>query len=156
MSQPSLRDRFFQMVFRLTRSLTMGVRGVVINQAGEVLLIRHTYTPGWHFPGGGVEKGETAELALSRELIEEAGIRMTGQPELFGIYSNHQNFPNDHVLLYLIRDWEQAEATSHGEIAELGFFPLDALPDGITQGTKQRLMEVFGTDPVIDVWSPNS
>ena len=45
--------------------MTFGVRGV-IHDAGNnaVFLVRHTYVPGWHFPGGGVEAGETALESL--------------------------------------------------------------------------------------------
>lgn len=153
MSHSSLRNRLFQQIFRLTRSLTLGVRGIVQDTNGRVLLIRHTYTPGWHFPGGGVEKNETAEFALARELVEEAGIQITGRPRLFGVYSNKALFPNDHVLVYVIENWSQVPATSKGEIAETGFFALDDLPDGITEGTASRLKEVFENQPVSAYWS---
>lgn len=153
MGLTKLRNRFFQQIFRLTRSLTLDVRGVVLNDAGEVLLIRHTYTPGWYFPGGGVEKRETCELALERELIEEAGIKIAGKPELFSVYANHKLFPNDHVLVYVIRQWTQVKATSVGEIAETGFFALDQLPEAITPGTRRRLEELFYQKDISPHWT---
>jgi 8-oxo-dGTP diphosphatase len=37
----------------------------------------------WGFPGGGVEDGETFEVAAYRELAEETGVRLDGQLQLF-------------------------------------------------------------------------
>ncbi|WP_293610299.1 NUDIX domain-containing protein [Ponticaulis sp.] len=121
--------------------MTLGVRGLVINAEGQCLLIRHTYTPGWHLPGGGVEKKEYAELSLERELVEEAGIVIEGTPILCGVFSNHSNFPNDHVLLYRIEYWSQTVATSKGEIAEAGFFSPESLPSETTPATRRRIDE---------------
>src|SRR6187200_446523 len=45
--------------FRLTRGMSLGVRALVRDENGRILLIRHSYAPGWLLPGGGVERGET-------------------------------------------------------------------------------------------------
>jgi 8-oxo-dGTP pyrophosphatase MutT (NUDIX family) len=76
--------------FVMRRGLTMGVRAVIENEAGEVALVRHTYVAGWHFPGGGVDPGETAAQAVAREVREEAAIRLIGEPELVGVYLNRR------------------------------------------------------------------
>jgi 8-oxo-dGTP pyrophosphatase MutT (NUDIX family) len=119
---------------------------------GRVLLVRHTYVPGWHFPGGGVEKGETATHALGRELVEEAGIVLTEPARLVSIHANHGSFPNDHVLLYRADRWTQGKASSHGEIAETGFFDPKTPPTGITGGTVRRLAELFAGAAPSDDW----
>lgn len=153
MRKPAFRDRVFQSWFRFRRSLTLGVRGIVTDARGHVLLLRHTYTPGWHFPGGGVEKGETAEASLRRELIEEAGIiAPEGALELLSIHANHAFFPNDHVLVYRVSRWTQGEATSRGEIADIGFFDPKAPPEGTSKGTARRLAELVSGAPGSQTW----
>ena len=58
--------------------MTLGVWAVVRSPNGEFLLVRHTYTPGWHFPGGGVELGQAVEAALADELTQETGLCVSG------------------------------------------------------------------------------
>ena len=55
-----------------TRAVTLGVRAIVLD-GDSVLLVRHTYRPGWFLPGGGVERGASAAAAVLRALPEEGG-----------------------------------------------------------------------------------
>jgi ADP-ribose pyrophosphatase YjhB (NUDIX family) len=141
--EPLARPAFHWMA-RRTRGLTLGVRGLVLDEAGRVLLVEHTYTPGWHMPGGGVERGETAEQALARELVEEAGVEPAGRPRLVSVHSNHGHFRGDHVLLYRVDLWRPRPATSRGEIRAVDWFAPDALPETVTAGTRRRIAEALG------------
>jgi ADP-ribose pyrophosphatase YjhB (NUDIX family) len=142
-----------QPYWRLTRSQTLGVQGIVVEGRRRILLVRHSYVPGWHFPGGGVERDEACEVALERELIEEAGIKMHGEPHLHGIFANFKRSKGDHILVYLVEEWERIQAPLRSlEIVERKFFELNLLPGGLIEGARRRLAEVFSHQPRSNEW----
>ncbi len=145
--EPYTRPLFFA-YSRLARGKTLGVRGLVLDEQGRVLLIEHTYVEGWWLPGGGVDAGETSHAAVARELREEAGVNPLEMPKLLSVHSNETFFPGDHVLLFRIDRWERCEMTSHGEIKAVGFFAPDALPENTNRGTRRRIQEaLMGAEP---------
>ncbi len=133
--------------------MTLGVRLLVENEKGEVLLVRHTYVDGWYLPGGGVERGETAEAAARKELLEETGFKVGENLILLGVYKNLSASKRDHVLLFRVLDWTEAvKFSSNKEIAEIGFFARDALPKGTTAATSRRLREYFDGEEQSEYW----
>jgi 8-oxo-dGTP pyrophosphatase MutT (NUDIX family) len=148
-----LVSRTLHLYWRFARGLTLGVRAAVLDGADRVFLIRHTYVPGWHLPGGGVEAGETTLAALKRELVEEACIELAAEPPLHGIYFNAKASRRDHVLLYVVRDFHLVGTkTPDREIAEAGFFPLEFLPEGTTPATRRRLDEITSGAAASPTW----
>lgn len=125
--------------------MTLGARAIVENEAGQVLLVRHTYTKGLFLPGGGVEHGETILESLVRELEEEGGVKLTGTAHLIGMYSNHRFMRNDHVAVYRVRaeEWHPCGDPIGREIAEIVWCDPHAPPDDTTPGTTRRLQEVY-------------
>jgi 8-oxo-dGTP pyrophosphatase MutT (NUDIX family) len=95
-------------------SMVPSVNVVVVNDAGDVLMIRRTDNGNWAVPGGGIDLGESLVEAAVRETREEAGIecRVTG---LVGIYTDPR-----HVILY----------TSNGEARQEFSIVLTAVPVG--------------------------
>ncbi|WP_276867590.1 DNA mismatch endonuclease Vsr [Enorma massiliensis] len=81
---------------------TVRVAAGIIHENGDsnrVLAVRRGYgkmSGLWEFPGGKVERGETAEDACRRELAEELNIRVT---DLRDIYTVEYDYPDFHLSM---------------------------------------------------------
>ncbi len=140
--------------WRMSRGMTLGVRGLVIDGHDRVFLVKHTYVSGWHLPGGGVEPGEAVVDALARELKEEGNIELAGTPPVqFSIYFQPAASQRDHVVLFVVRDFRQpAPPAPDHEIMAHGFFSRDALPADTTRATRARIAEVMAGATVSKRW----
>jgi len=70
---------------RLKPPMTLGVRLVATNPAGQVLLVRQSYMPGFVLPGGGVDPDETCAEPVAREAWEEPPLNLHEPPTLFPV-----------------------------------------------------------------------
>ena len=148
--KPTWRERLLHLAFRIIRPVTLGVKAMILrNGDSEVYLVRHTYVPGWRLPGGGVEPGDSVIRTLHKELAEECNITLTGAPEFAGIFHNTFATKRDHIVLYVCRDFTQSgPKVPDIEIAESGFFPVDALPQGTVDSARARIRDVIeGREP---------
>lgn len=89
------------------RILLPGVRAIVLNDLGEVLLQRRTDMACWGLPSGSVELDERALEALKREVREETGLEVRGaQPmALYSGPSQRFTYPNgDEIQRFFVVD----------------------------------------------------
>lgn len=128
-----------------------GVRGVVEDGQGRILLVRHSYIGGWHLPGGGVDRGEPPENAVVREMEEEVGLMESTPPEFIALYSQKVFWVTNVVGLYRLRN-ARIDFKPNLEIREAQFFDLAALPVNTTAATRQRLAELTGKAPRTPYW----
>lgn len=146
--------RFIQNIARrIVRAKTVGVRALVFDCNNRILLVHHTYREGWHTPGGGVNQGESPLKAIKREVLEETGLTIDENIKLFAVYLNKWKNLDDFPILYIALNQKgDVIANDRHEIAEVKWFSLDALPDGITQKTRIRIQEYLGEQRVADTW----
>ncbi len=128
--------------FPWIRGMTLGARVAVIDEHGRFLLVKHTYSRPWIFPGGGVERGETCLDAALREMEEEAAVVATAPLHLHGVFSNEADFKGDHLVFYVCRQFRREAFTPTSEIAAAEFFAPDALPDAVNAGSRRRIEEL--------------
>lgn len=129
----------FKIYCFIFRPVRMGVR-VLMFKDNSVWMVRHTYIPGWHLPGGGIKRNETIEQAARREMFEETGAR-AGELKLLGVYTSYIQWKTDHSVLFLCTDFE-ISGIPDGEIAEMRSFPLDQLPENVYPSHLLRLEDL--------------
>jgi len=117
-----------------------GAHAMIEDGEGRLLLVRHTYAPGWFFPGGGVNRGEPALDAVKRELKEEVGLESCEACDLFGLYTRKHIWATNVIALFHIKG-AILNFKPNMEIAEAKFFPLDAPPPDIGAGPLRRFKE---------------
>lgn len=77
------------------RPMAITVKAVVLNAKGEVLLLKRSKKclngGKWDLPGGHIDAGETISEAITREVLEETGLKTT-----IGAILDAVEFPKDH------------------------------------------------------------
>jgi 8-oxo-dGTP pyrophosphatase MutT (NUDIX family) len=148
-----------QLLYRLKRTLTgllrlrtSGVKVMLFNRKGELLLIRNSYGDSSAFvlPGGGIRPFEAPTIAALREVREEVGIRAERLKPL-SIHHSRAEGKND--TIHLFSAWTAEAPRADGiEVEEARFFALDALPDSVSPATKRRIAEYRGERPAEAAW----
>lgn len=111
-------------------SYTVGAMCVIERPDGAVLFVRHTYRARWGVPGGLLNRREDPAVAARREVREEVGleVELVGEPSVVV-----DAVPQRVDLVYRARPAAGADPADARpvsvEIAEVGWFPPDALPE---------------------------
>ncbi len=132
-----------------TRPLLLAAAAALIDRAGRVLIAQrpaHKQFGGfWEFPGGKVERGESPEAALVRELKEE--LDLTVEPDALEPFAFASHAYSDfHLLmpLYVIERWggepvpNDAQALAWVRARELRDYPMPPADVGLVQRLIER------------------
>ena len=128
--------------------LLPGVRAIILNDRGDVLLQRRTDMACWGLPSGSVELGETALQALKREVREETALEVR-QAEPMALYSGPSQrfrYPNgDEIqgfaVAFIVRDWAGDPKADGVEGSEVRFWATDELPEDLVNIHRQTLAD---------------
>lgn len=129
----------------------LSVTAVILNEAGELLLHRRSDNGYWALPGGQVELGESVERAVVREVQEETGLRVRVE-RLVGVYSDPARYviaryPNGDLVHYVNLCFRchilGGTLQKSDESFELGFFPLEALPEPLLLAHRIRIQDAL-------------
>ena len=134
------------------RLRTTGVKVMVFNDRGELLLIRNSYGNSEHYllPGGGVARGESPAAAAIREVHEELGIQVRDAEPVW-TYESSAEGKRDTIHLFRMTTAEQPRIDDH-EVIEARFFALDALPPSVSPATQRRIEELEEKRPFDGCW----
>jgi 8-oxo-dGTP diphosphatase len=120
---------------------TVGVFAAIFDAQGRILCVKLNYGPlNWTTPGGRVEAGESPVAALIREIHEESGYHAQVE-RLVGVYA--APFKDDIVLMMTATIIDSDGWESNGEIAQIGFFARDALPEPMNSRVQRRILDAF-------------
>ena len=132
---------------------TRGVKVMLFNPAGELLLVRNSYGPrraSFVLPGGGIGRSETPEAAALREISEEVGVdahRLAARGTYFSTMEGRRD------TIHLFTAYADAVPKIDGvEVEEARFFALDRLPENVSAATMRRIAEYRGERSVEPRW----
>ncbi len=103
------------------------VAAVIFELGGGIVLTQRAIDPGygkWTFPGGFVDRGETAEAAAKREAREEAGVEVEVD-KIIGLYSYEDQVP---VIAVFSGRVTAGKPAPLDETMAVKVFPYDDLP----------------------------
>ena len=117
----------------------VSVAGVIRDDQGRVLLLRHRFWPegSWGLPGGYAHGAERLEDALARELREETGCRIEGQ-RLLRVNSGYRMRVE---VVFTARLADGVMELDRREVLAADLFPPDDLPAGLLRGHRELIAQ---------------
>ena len=122
-----------RVLFGTNDHFLLGVVGLVVDDAGRVLVLEHRFrTPfRWGLPGGFIHHDETMATGLEREISEEIGLRIrASEPAVDVELVQRGRYLSVALRAELVDPPEALQLDRNPEIVGGGFFAKDALPEG--------------------------
>lgn len=129
-----------------------GVSGVVVDDAGRLLLGRRADTGSWAIVSGILDPGEEPAAGLAREVLEETGVRVTVEALTAVSVTPPVDYPNGDRsqfvdLCFVCRPVSrEAAAAAHvadDESLDVAWFAPDDLPADLMASSRERVDRTF-------------
>jgi 8-oxo-dGTP pyrophosphatase MutT (NUDIX family) len=118
-----------------------GSTGIVFrNNNKEILLVKRRDIPIWVLPGGGVEKDETPEQAVIREVKEETGFNVAVERKV-GEYKHPKSEKVNNTFTCTI---QSGEATLSVESKAIKYFEITNLPQMLSPYVRDLIEDALG------------
>lgn len=111
---------------RVNTTFLVGLLGVVRNEDGDVLILRHTYRPTHPYgvPSGWLKRGETLSGGLRREIAEETGFEV----EVRSVLRVESCERPTRLDVWLECGLTGGEFRPSAEVSDASFFAVESLP----------------------------
>ena len=137
--------------WRICKPKTFGAKAILIHET-SILLTKNINARYWSLPGGKIDKGETPEHCILRELQEELALCVSKTSFLLGTYSSQQEGKQDTVYVFIV-NLPSMLFEKQWELETAKWFPLNALPEDISPAALRRLEEYrSGASAITAAW----
>jgi 8-oxo-dGTP pyrophosphatase MutT (NUDIX family) len=127
------------------RPRTFGAHALALTPERKLVLVKLRYARDWRVPGGGRERGETAEEAGLRELREEIGMTGHGRVRLACELEEAVSYKRDLAAVLIVEDVRYQPHRWSWEIERIGEFEIDHLPSDTAESTRRWVALLRGS-----------
>ena len=146
-----LSHPFVRLYWHIFKPKTYGARAVILNQ-NNILLVKNINVNHWSLPGGKIDKEETPEQCLLRELKEELALSIQKVDYKLGEYISNKEGKRDTVHIFVVKIPYQ-EFIRQWELQDARWFPLSSLPPDVSPATSRRIIEFVNRNKnIISAW----
>lgn len=126
-------------------------RAIILHN-DHILLVREIAKKYWSFPGGKIEKGESPQEAVKRELYEELSLSVDIIDYKLGTYTSATKEDKQNGVHIFVLQLDTPDFRKKWELEDAKWFPLESLPT-LSPAIAQRIAELKrGDKDIVSIW----